>query len=49
MDVHARMSTGSVFQTVGAATRKLREPKVRLHRGTVNKSTFDERNVRTGA
>ena len=42
------MSAGREFQTVGAATRKLRAPKFNLYDGKVNKLDWLERKLRPG-
>ena len=42
------MSAGSEFPTVGAATRKLRAPKLSLYNGTHNKLDWLEHKLRPG-
>ena len=44
----ARMSTGSEFQTDGAATLKPREANVVWTRGTDNRLVLEERRERAG-
>ncbi len=47
-DEDARTLCGNEFQTVGAETRKLREPNDKLNLGTVSRFAPDERSGRTG-
>jgi len=42
------MSAGSEFHTVGAATRKLRAPKLSSYDGTHSKLDWLERKLRPG-
>ena len=44
----ARMSTGTEFQTEGAATLKLREAKAVWTQGTDNRLVLEERRERAG-
>jgi len=48
MEGELRTSKGRVFQMVGAATAKLREPKHVRTRGTDSKLESDERKLRDG-
>jgi len=48
MEGELRISKGSVFQVVGAATAKLREPQHLRTRGTDSKLESDERKLRDG-
>ena len=48
MEEELRISKGRVFQMVGAATAKLREPKHVRTRGTDSKLESDERKLRDG-
>jgi len=48
MEELLRMWRGREFQVVGAATAKLREPKLVRTRGTANKLQSDKRSLRDG-
>jgi len=48
MEGELRISKGSVFQMVGPATAKLREPKHVRTQGTDSKLESDERKLRDG-